>query len=365
MPIYMDRHDISELVTAENVAELHRADLKVQHKFNCRGLTYWFDDVKKIAFCLVDAPNKESIQKMHNHAHGEVPNQILEVDASLVESFLGRIKDPVSPLKGVLNVINDPAQRTLMAIRIRSLSLIDLSVSKSETSMQKYAKSINDLLESFEGRLVKQSEGYLLASFKSIKAVLCAFEVEKSLNTLKKGFGNPKISFKIGLATGMPVDKDKSFFEDTIKMANCLCLLERDGIYMSLDVKNAFIAENPDSAFQFKKLQSLESSDERFLNLLMDFIRREWQNAELKVDDFCGSFGMSRTLFYRKMVMLTGQSPNSFVKEYRLTKALERLNLKTKTISEIAFETGFNSTSYFSKCFQKKFGVLPSVYLKP
>jgi len=53
----MDRHDVSESVTAEMVAQLHQADLKIQHKYACRGLTYWFDDLRKTAFCLVEAPS--------------------------------------------------------------------------------------------------------------------------------------------------------------------------------------------------------------------------------------------------------------------------------------------------------------------
>ena len=46
MPIFMDRHDVSESVTAEIVAQIHQEDLKVQDKFGCRGLTYWFDKKK-------------------------------------------------------------------------------------------------------------------------------------------------------------------------------------------------------------------------------------------------------------------------------------------------------------------------------
>ncbi|MDO9595052.1 MAG: DUF4242 domain-containing protein, partial [Lutibacter sp.] len=78
MPIYMDRHDVSETVTAENVAQLHQADLKIQDQYKCRGLTYWFDEKRKTAFCLIEAPNKEAIKKMHDHAHGEVPYKIIE-----------------------------------------------------------------------------------------------------------------------------------------------------------------------------------------------------------------------------------------------------------------------------------------------
>ena len=63
------------------------------------------------------------------------------------------------------------------------------------------------------------------------------------------------------------------------------------------------------------------------------------------------------------MVSLTGKSPNSFVNEYRLDEALALLNKNSGNISEIAFETGFSSPSYFSKCFQKRYGLSPSDYL--
>lgn len=88
MPIYMDRHDVSEMVTAEYVAQLHQQDLKVQDQFGCRGLTYWFDDKRKTAFCLIEAPDMKALEDMHNHAHGQVPHRIIEVEPRIVESFL-------------------------------------------------------------------------------------------------------------------------------------------------------------------------------------------------------------------------------------------------------------------------------------
>lgn len=41
MPIYMDFHDLPDGVTAVHIAEMHQADLKIEHKHNCRALTYW------------------------------------------------------------------------------------------------------------------------------------------------------------------------------------------------------------------------------------------------------------------------------------------------------------------------------------
>jgi AraC-like DNA-binding protein len=98
--------------------------------------------------------------------------------------------------------------------------------------------------------------------------------------------------------------------------------------------------------------------------MLMDYTEREWSNTDINVDGISKWLGYSKSQLYRKMVFLTGKSPNSFILEYRLSRALSRLSKTDDNISQIAFETGFNSPEYFSKCFRKKFGVLPSAYAK-
>ena len=92
MPIYMDRHDLAA-VTAKDVAEAHREDLKIQDNYNCKGLTYWFDEKRGTAFCLVEAPNADCVKEMHDQAHGLIPHQIIEVESNVVNAFLGRIED--------------------------------------------------------------------------------------------------------------------------------------------------------------------------------------------------------------------------------------------------------------------------------
>lgn len=361
----MDRHDVSKSVTAENVAELHKEDLKIQDQFNCRGLTYWFDDIKKIAFCLVEAPDKESIHNMHNFAHGEVPNHIIEVDENIVESFLGRIEDPENLTSTELNIIKDTAQRTLMVIRFKTISLNGIYNSQSKSNMQQVINIIGASLLVYEGRLTEHKEGYLLISFKSAyKSVKCALELEHIVKDKIGALYNTNIQVKIGLASGFPVAANKTFFEDATKLANRLCFIDNSNIILSSEVMNLFIIENINEPFEEDKIYVLPLSEEYFLNTLIDFVEKEWHNSELKVEDFDTPLGMSRTQVYRKVVLLTGKSPNSFLKEYRLNRALERINKNINSISEIAYETGFNSLSYFSKCFYRRFHVLPNEYVK-
>src|SRR5437016_13826279 len=93
MPLYMDRHFV-EGATQAAVAKAHELDLAVQEKYQVKFLTYWFDEPRCTAFCLIVSPDKETVQKAHNEAHGLVPNEIIEVNPSIVQAFLGRVSDP-------------------------------------------------------------------------------------------------------------------------------------------------------------------------------------------------------------------------------------------------------------------------------
>jgi len=358
MSIFMDRHEVSEEVTAEHVAQLHQEDLKVEHKYGCKGLTYWFDEKRKTAFCLVEAPNEQAVLDMHNEAHGDVPHSIIEVDANLVESFLGRIEDPETSQNTDLNIINDPAFRTIMVVELNKISLI------KDDFFQKIIKAISNICVNFNGGVVKQYEDYFLVSFDSVsKAVLCALEVQSNIKKIIDESSVINLKLKIGLNSGLPVTDNAAIFEDTIKLAERLCNISQAQIVVSSEVKDLYKSENLNVFVDGELVFAPTPSDEQFLNHLMDYTEEAWNNTDLKVDGFSKHLGYSKSQLYRKMISLTSKSPNTFLKDYRLNKALELLHKKKGNISEIAFETGFNSLSYFSKCFQKRYNLLPSDYL--
>lgn len=365
MPIFMDRHDVSDEVTAEIVADLHQKDLKIQHKFGCNGLTYWFDAERKTAFCLVEAPHKSAIQEMHNFAHGEVAHRIIEVDGAIVESFLGRIEDPEKSQKTALNIINDPAFRTIMVVKFILPALPDAFEVKINLVLDHPSKYIVNIANEYNGRIVIQKQDYFLVSFDSVtNAVLGALEIQAGFKKYLDSQNNPPVQMHIGLSAGVPVSDKEGLFEETIKMAEYLCEVVKGQLVVSTEVKDLFESENQNIPLDKKHINVLHSNDEKFLNQLMDYTEKEWSNAGLNVDDFGRFLGYSKSQLYRKMISITGHSPNRFVREYRLNKALQLLNKQCDNISEVAYETGFNTPAYFSKCFQDAFGILPSQYLK-
>ena len=111
-------------------------------------------------------------------------------------------------------------------------------------------------------------------------------------------------------------------------------------------------------------LKTLSQEDERFLNQLMEETGSQFYQPLFNIDILSKKLGMSRSNLYRKITLLTGLSANSFIRELRLKKAMQLIRDKYGNVTEVALEAGFNNPSYFTKSFQKRFGILPIHVLK-
>ena len=362
MPIYMDFHDLPEGVTAAHVAEMHQADLKIEHKYNCRGLTYWCDEKRQTAFCLIEAPNEQAIIDLHKKAHGAVPQRIIEVNDTIVESFLGRIEDPEKSQNTKLNIINDPAFRTLMVVNLKKKNLRVNGYETLNAAIRGYNKSITNIISRNKGRIVKEKSNTYLMSFDSVtNAIQSALKIEEIYNCVI----TPDLQFKIGICAGVPVTNKKNIFETTIKSADYLSYIANGKVTISQEVKDLYESENRNNTSDIaSKFNSLNSEEEEFVTQLMEYTEKVWSHSNLTVSDFHKNIGYSKSGLYRTMMSIIGQSPNNFLKEYRLNKALDLLDRQASNISEISYQTGFSSPTYFSKCFQEAYGMLPSAYSK-
>jgi hypothetical protein len=79
LPLFLDIHPAHPGATAEAVAEAHRQDVAVQAKYGVRYLKYWYDPTTGKVFCLSEAPSKEAALAVHREAHGNLPDDIFEV----------------------------------------------------------------------------------------------------------------------------------------------------------------------------------------------------------------------------------------------------------------------------------------------
>ncbi len=106
------------------------------------------------------------------------------------------------------------------------------------------------------------------------------------------------------------------------------------------------------------------SSDEKFLTRATGIIEKHLTDYNFSVDAFADEMGMSRMQLHRKLQAITDQSAGEFIRNFRLKTAAKLLTVKSGNIAEVAYDVGFNNPSYFSDCFKKLFGSLPSEYLR-
>ena len=104
------------------------------------------------------------------------------------------------------------------------------------------------------------------------------------------------------------------------------------------------------------------SPDEKFLLRITNIMGKHISDYNFSVETFANESGMSRMQLHRKLNAVTGQSAGDFIRNFRLKRAAKLLEGKYGNIAEVAYDVGFNNPSYFSDCFKKMFGSLPSEY---
>lgn len=108
-----------------------------------------------------------------------------------------------------------------------------------------------------------------------------------------------------------------------------------------------------------EEVSRLDDRDKAFVKQLHDIIKSNMGNSDFGVEDIGAEIGLSRVQLYRKVKAITGSSVVDLLRKARLAKARRLLEANSMNISEVAYEVGFSSPSYFTKCFKDEYGMLP------
>lgn len=137
---------------------------------------------------------------------------------------------------------------------------------------------------------------------------------------------------------------------------NLLLLRIHKLLEINSDRRQAFVKDKE------VKIESISSNpiDQQFLERAFKCIADNLSNPDYTVEKFSDDMNMDRTGLYRKLIALTDHSPTNFIRTIRLKKAAELLLDKKLTIADVSEQVGFNSISYFTKCFHDTFGKTPS-----
>jgi len=352
MPLFMDIHTVdSEDFSAEDVVKAHMKDLSVQDRFGVRQIKYWVNVQAKTLFCLMEGPDREACNEVHVQSHGQTACNIIEVNDDEFQLFLGEGSRDNTDLAQTLSGEMDTGYRTLMLVQ-----LLDLAGTGNQIGTE-----LISCVNSNCGNVIP-FPGDLMASFvHASDALNCSYGVRKIFEQYEN-----RCEYRMALFTGRPVDEvGRELFESTKKRLDHLCMIGNiNKTYVDADTLQLSKKENMLSEHNSKYLIILSKTAFNFLEDLFRVIENKQNQTGFKSHDLHSAMGISKSQLYRKLKAITDRSPNQLIQEIKLRNAAQKLNSGAFSVSEVAYDAGFNSPAYFTRAFKSRFGMLPSDYTK-
>lgn len=156
-----------------------------------------------------------------------------------------------------------------------------------------------------------------------------------------------------GMKLGADVYIEKPFSVEYLKV--CVSNL--------LDNREKLRAAFTHSPFVQTGSVAMTKADEAFLKKLNGIVVENMENPDFGLDEMASLLNMSRSSLNRKIKGVLDMTPNDYIRLERLKKAAQLLKEGEYKINEVCYMTGFNTPSYFTKCFQKQFGMLPKDFV--
>ena len=359
MPLYMDFHKIAGL-TIEDVRKAHLADLAVQEKYGVKYHQFWLNQEAGTIFCLTEGPDMATCEMVHRLAHGNVACAMTEVEPGYYKIFMGENHETDHGIVRNQDGSMDLGYRSILMVNRQLSKVSGAGKSSAAEALEQSRKYIVRKITECEGRQVTwTTDDNIIGVFHDVnQAILCAGLVLDGLAA-----NNPSVTFRAGLSVGQPVTETGEFFTTALTLAQRLCSIAalNQLVISSLAYQLYKEEQQPANALS---IRWLNPSEENFISKLFEAAEANLSEDDFSIDILCADMGVSRPQLYRKITTLTRNSPNDFLRELRMNKALILLKRRTGNISEIALEVGFKSPSYFAKCFTRQFGSTPSRFVE-
>lgn len=350
MPLFMDFHKIdSDAFTQEEMYKAHLRDVAVQNKHGLIYKRYYLNLHYKTAFCLMESPDEESCVESHKEAHGIGACNVIEVSREHeFLPYMGEGGQNDQDLALTFSGEIDSGFRTIMLV-----DFLDLM-----EKQQSMSSKVMDCIKHYNGSVIKvPSEKYMASFIDAIDALSCALQISTHFESSDRNS-----LYSLALATGKPVDEHgTNLFEETKNKVNVMSRLGfQKGIYMDLETKLSATRSKDFSIIDASRVTVLDQISYNEIEQLDNILRENLNNSAFKSGELCKELGLSKTQAYRKISSLVGMPPNKLLSELRLIYAVRALKKGGKTVSEIAYDSGFNSPTYFTRVFRKRYNILPT-----
>lgn len=148
-------------------------------------------------------------------------------------------------------------------------------------------------------------------------------------------------------------------FNTAVLKSRCKNLIDNRKRIKDLWMTNGGVTVNV-PALQSPQKPVATDVENEFYARFLDILSADMGNPELNVDLLASRMGLGRSQFYRKIKALTNYTPVELVRNLRLKRSRDLLTTTQKSISEIAYEVGFSTPAYFTRCYKEAYGETPS-----
>lgn len=325
------------LSIAKNIVKLHKGNIEAENKLE-RGIVF-----------RVTLP----LGRLHLS------------DDEVIADF--KVSDDISQYKSQLDQFNITIDESLDDILIDENKLTILIVEDNKplrSFIKNLLKKEYNILEAENGRVAIQKAIEFLPDLIVSDVVmpvmvgteLCA-KIKENLKTSHIPVilltSRSSLIFRLeGLNSGADeyISKPFDLNEFKLKIKNIL--------ESNLRLKNKFTKEDYLSPNEI----TVSSIDEKLLKKAFKIVEENISNNQFDIPFFCSELGVSRTMLFVKIKAWTNVTPNEFIQTIRMKRAAQLLENNKLNISQVCYKVGFKNPKYFSKCFNKKYGLTPSEY---
>jgi AraC-like DNA-binding protein len=319
------------LALVQSLVDLHHGGITVRSKLR-QGSSFSFRFPITKSSYKQEELHKTSF-KQNNEAVTEVKQSGTEVEDSVIEKKSVKI----------LLVEDNEELRSYIVQELNTLYLIE-GVENGRIAWDKIKNDPPDIIVS--DVMMPEMDGFELC--KIIKNEIRTSHIPVILLTAKSGVDN-QID---GLEYGADIYIEKPFNSKILKAH----------IYNLIQLKSMLIKRfTTEIGIEVSEL-TRSNKDKDFLKQAIQIVFKNLSDTDFGSNDLVQEMGLSRSLLYMKLKEVTGKSVGEFIQSIRIKEAARLLKANQLTISEIAYQTGFNDPAYFSRCFKKNFGISPKEY---
>ena len=264
MPLYMDFHKI-ENVTIDEVHSAHTADVLIQAKYGVRYHQFWVNQKDGTVFCLVEGPDAETCELVHQMAHGNLACAMTEVEPGSFTLFMGEKLIVDHGLTRSADGEIDDGFRYILVAAVRP----DAKGMKTAESQKLQpplwaAETITKSIRAYRGRMRRsEADDSFIGVFNDAGDVIrCAEEIRENLHRGTES----RVIFKIGISADQPVTSQGEFFTKAIRLGHRLCIAANDNqiLVSALATK---LSHSPGAS---RDVKFLDIPDEQFVFDLLD-----------------------------------------------------------------------------------------------